>query len=212
MLPRHEQEDDDHHHQLERDQEQADGHARPQRDVDHVPRLAAEGGEGRACVGVGVDADAVPGHRVRSSHADDREEEDGEEGLGRFAPQRQEVVRHERRDDDEQAQQEYALLDEVGLAGLKDDVGDVEHRLVGGVFADLVEQIEADAQGAGDDAGAVEQDLPGAGAAELVVGAVAQVRNGQVRFAGADERRGQQQQDRGTENQFQGLHARLLPE
>ena len=34
----------------------------------------------------------------------------------------------------EQHQQELALLDEVGLAGLEDDVSHVEHRIVGRVF------------------------------------------------------------------------------
>ena len=43
-----EQQDDDHHDQFERDQEQADRHAGAQRNVDHVPRLAAERGEGGA--------------------------------------------------------------------------------------------------------------------------------------------------------------------
>ena len=82
-LPRHEQQDDDHHHQLERDQEQADRHAGPQRDVDHVPGLAAQRGEGGAAVGVGVDADAVPGHRVGAAHADDGEEQhENERGDG----------------------------------------------------------------------------------------------------------------------------------
>src|SRR3712207_8950113 len=37
-LARHEQQDDDHHDEFERDQEQADRHARPERDVHHVPR------------------------------------------------------------------------------------------------------------------------------------------------------------------------------
>ncbi len=79
-LARHGQEDEDHHDQFERDQEQADRHAGPQRDVDHVPRFAAEGGESGTGVGVGVDADAVPGHGVGAAHADDREEQDQNQG------------------------------------------------------------------------------------------------------------------------------------
>src|SRR5262249_35151181 len=77
-LPRDVQQDDYHHHQLERDQEQPDRHAGPQRDVDDVPRLAAQRGEGGPRVGPGVDADAVPRHRVGAGHADDREEQDEE--------------------------------------------------------------------------------------------------------------------------------------
>ena len=65
-------------------------------------------------------------------------------------------------DEDEQHQQELALLDEVGLAGLEDDLGDVEHRLVRRQLVDLVAQVEADAERAGDDEGAAKQQVPGA--------------------------------------------------
>ena len=82
----HEQQDDDHHHQFERDQEQADRHAGPQRNVDHVPRLAAQRGKGGAAVGVGVDADAVPGHPVRAAHADDREQQHEHAPLPALSP------------------------------------------------------------------------------------------------------------------------------
>ena len=62
----------------------------------------------------------------------------------------------------EQHQQELALLDEIRLAGLEDDLGDVEHRLVGRQLLDLSTQVQADAQRAGDHERAVEQQIPGA--------------------------------------------------
>ncbi len=179
-----EQQDDDHHHQLERDQEQADRHARTQRNVDHVPRLAPQRSESRAGVGVGVDADAVPGHPVRTHHADQGEGQNGQCGLERLVLQPDEVIHHGHRDDGKEHHQELALLDQVRLAGLEDDLGDIEHRLVGRQILDLPPQKQADAQRADDDERSVKQQVPGVdlGAGDREI-AQAEIRNGQIGFA-----------------------------
>ncbi len=47
-------------------------------------------------------------------------------------PEADQVIGDSTGDDDEQHQQKFALLNEVRLAGLEDDLGDIEHRFVGG--------------------------------------------------------------------------------
>ncbi len=76
-------------------------------------------------------------------------------------PEAKQVIRDGDCDQHEQHQQEFALLDEIGLAGLEDDLGDIEHRLVGRQLFDLVAQIQADAQRAADDQRPIEQQVPG---------------------------------------------------
>ena len=72
-----------------------------------------------------------------------------------------EVISDGAADEDEQHHQELALLNQIRLARLKDDLGHVEHRLVGGQRLDLIPQIQANTERAGDDQGAVEQKVPG---------------------------------------------------
>ncbi len=74
--------------------------------------------------------------------------------------QPQEVVGHGAGDESKQHQQEFALLNQVRLARLEDDLGDVEHRLVGGQPVNLHPEIKADAQRAGDDERAKEKEFP----------------------------------------------------
>ena len=117
-----------------RDQHHADAHARLERDgVDGI-RLAAQAGEGGARVGEGVDADAEPRHAVAAGDADDAEQKnDRQSDRDRLAGNRSqpsEVSQDDDRDEDPQDQQELALGDQVGLAGLVDQLGDLEHRLV----------------------------------------------------------------------------------
>jgi hypothetical protein len=70
--------------------------------------------------------------------------------VDRLALQCDEVIQHGQRNDGEQHHQKLALLDQIGLAGLKDDFSDVEHRLMSGQAPDLAAQIQADAQRAHD--------------------------------------------------------------
>ena len=98
-------------------------------------------------------------------------------------------------DDAEQHQQELPLLNQVGFAGLEDDLGDGEHRLMGRLPMDLKKLPKADAERAGDDQGAVKEEVEGADAAEAVEFSLVQIRDLQIRFAG--ERCGPgKQQDR----------------
>ena len=65
--------------------------------------------------------------------------------------QHAEVERHSSTDEDEQKEQELALLLEVGGACLEDDVADFEHRFVGFEFADLAELPETEEESDDDD-------------------------------------------------------------
>ena len=72
----------------------------------------------------------------------------------REVQQRAEVERDDDADEDLEDQQELALLDEVGLAGLVDELGDLEHRLMDRQVLELRADHEAEqeAQGADDQA------------------------------------------------------------
>jgi hypothetical protein len=107
----------------------------------------------------------------------------------------QEVVGDGDGDQHEQHQQEFALLDEIRLAGLEDDLGDVEHRLVRRLLVDLVELIEADAERPRDHQSTDCQEVPGADAAQAGEMTLVQVGDGQVGFAGGCNRL----QDQGQE-------------
>ncbi len=118
------------HEQLDRDEHHADAHARAQRDLVQWVGLAAQGREGGASVGEGVDADAVPRDRVGAGHADEAEGEDDEHLAPAGADEELEVDKDHRGDERPQDHQEAALLLEVGLAGLVDELGDLAHGLV----------------------------------------------------------------------------------
>ena len=92
------------------------------------PQLGQDG-ERRARVGERVDADAIPGHAVAAGDADQAEEQHDGDARHLEAGQ-QEVGDHDGADEDLEDEQELALLHEVGLAGLVDQLRDVGHRLV----------------------------------------------------------------------------------
>src|SRR6516165_8795304 len=72
---------------------------------------------------------------------------------------------------------------------------------MGGLLVDLVELIQADAEGAGDDAGAPEEEVPGADlGAEDIEMAFIQVGNGQACFAGAGRGSGQERHAKGEDD------------
>ena len=75
-------------------------------------------------------------------------------------PQRQEVERHGGGNEQEQHDKEFALLNQISPAGLKDDLRHLEHRLMGSQLLDLVAQKQADTQRTSDDARAIEQKIP----------------------------------------------------
>ena len=77
-----------------------------------------------------------------------------------FLRAEQQVVGDGRADENEQHEQELALLNQVGLARLEDGVGDAEHGPMCGLLFDLDELVQADRQGPDDDPGTVEEQVP----------------------------------------------------
>ena len=136
-----------HHHQLDADEQHADAHARLERDgVDRVG-LAPQAGEGGARVGEGVDPDAEPGHAVAAGDADQREQQDHRAPFaGSKCRQDAEVDDDDGADEHLEQQDELALGDEVGLAGLVDQLGDLLHRLVHGQVLELLVDDQAEGQ------------------------------------------------------------------
>jgi hypothetical protein len=144
VVSRHEQQDPEHQQELHADQQHADAHAGFERDrVDGV-RLALEAGEGRARVGVGVDADAEPGDAVAPQDADHAEDQDDDDALEAEILEEAVVDDDHGADEDAELHDELALLEQVRLAGLPDDLGNVGHRLMHGQILDLIERHHAE--------------------------------------------------------------------
>ncbi len=122
----------DHEEELDADQQQADAHPGTEADVHHAQGIAAQGGEGRPGVGHRVDPDAEPGHAVGAEDSHDGAEKDHQDGADRVALQADEVINDADGDQDPEAGEKFPLLEQIGLAGFPDRVGDVQHGLVGG--------------------------------------------------------------------------------
>ncbi len=123
---------EDHKEELDADQQQSHAHAGAEADVDDIQGLAAQGREGGAGIGDRVDPDAEPGHAVGAEDSHDRAEKDHQDGADRVALQADEVIDDADGDQDPEAGEELPLLEQIGLAGLPDRVGDVQHGPVGG--------------------------------------------------------------------------------
>ena len=141
---RDEHHDSDHEEQLNADQEHADRHAGLQWNSQGLQGVAAKTCKRGAAVGAGVDSDTEPSHAVATENAQDRAEQDDANGhdvarlrgsafngycsvRGANRIQESEVDDHRTGDQEPQERQEFALLREVTLAGLPDDVGNVAH-------------------------------------------------------------------------------------
>ena len=97
-----------------------------QRDRVDRERLAAQAGERGARVGEGVDADAEPRHAVAAGDADQAEEQDDRDlRIGVELLQHAEVEHHDHADEDLEDQDELALRDQIGLARLVNQLGDL---------------------------------------------------------------------------------------
>jgi hypothetical protein len=109
--------------------------------------------------------------RVAPCHADEAEEEDDRD-LGRREAAHDvarrvdagdgepaEVDEDDRADEDPEDDEELALLDEVGLAGLVDQLGDLTHRLVDRHLPDLGVRDEPEEEPERADREAEEEEL-----------------------------------------------------
>ena len=158
VVARNEQQDAEHDQQLDADEQHADAHAGAERNRVDRERASLEPGERRARVGERVHADAEPGDAVAAGDADQAEEQDDgdlewrktvHEGAGHRVNVRgkpAEVDGADDADEDPQDQDELALRDQVGLAGLVNQLGDLAHRAVHGKIAQLHEDHHPERQ------------------------------------------------------------------
>src|SRR5207244_9562451 len=142
VFARNEQQDAEHQDQLDTDQQHADAHAGLQRNRVNRVGLALQAGKRRARVGVGVDADTEPSDAVATADTDQAESQDHQHARGAHLLQHAEVQHHDGADQHLQHQDEFALLEQVRLAGLPDDLRDVGHRLVNRQRLDLLERYD----------------------------------------------------------------------
>ena len=144
-----EEQDAEHEEQLDRDEHHADAHARLERDGVGGERLALERRERRARVRERVHADAEPRDEAAARDADEAEREDDEDlrglALGEVVLREAEVVEDHGSDEELEDHDELDLRDEVRLAGLVDELADLEHRLVDRHGLQLREDPEAEA-------------------------------------------------------------------
>jgi hypothetical protein len=104
--------------------------------------MAYQRGERGSGIGERVDTDAEPRDAVAARHSDEAEEQDdahleGREpardvtrGVDARHRERAEVHEHDGPDEDPEEDQELALLEEIGLAGLVDQLRDLGHGLM----------------------------------------------------------------------------------
>src|ERR1019366_537769 len=149
-----EHQDTNHEEQFYRHEQQADAHAGTQRNAQGGQRVALEGGEGGAGVGHGVDPDPEPRHTVGAEDAQDRGEQNDDAVAHQFAVaqmvmrivpgQANEIIDHAASDQQPEDGEEFALGEEVGLAGLPDGVGNLGHAVVHGQGLGLLVLHEAE--------------------------------------------------------------------
>ena len=159
-------------------QQHADAHARLDRDrVDRIGQ-ALEAREGGAGIGEGVDPDPEPGDPVAAEDADHAEEQDDDDLDRLEVLQDPEVEDDDHRDEQLQDHEELALGDQVRLAGLVDQLGDLTHRLVHGQVLELRVDDQAEGQAQEADQEAPLQHGASRHAHEARLGEVGQLERG----------------------------------
>src|SRR5204863_2300224 len=126
--------DAEHDEQLDTDQHHSNAHARAQRNRIARVRRAAQAGEGRTRVRERVDADAVPRHAVAAGDADHAEQKN-DNYFDRF--QLLEIPEVENDDNTYkhlQNKEKLALREQIGFAGLPDQLRHFQH---GGMYGQI---------------------------------------------------------------------------
>ena len=142
-----------------------------QRNVIDRVRLAAQAGEGRARIGEGVHANAEPGHAVAAADADQAEQQNDRQrhamdlpGTGDSTPKYSTITMAM---NTHRKHQEFALRDQIGLAGFVDQLGDFPHRAVHRQILQLHENGHAKQQTEDADENAEQQQCVAVNAEEL---------------------------------------------
>ena len=182
-----EEQDAEHQEQLDADEQHADAHPGAERNGVDRKRHASQAGERGARVGERVDADAEPRHAVAAGDADEAEEQDDGDLQRVHVLEHAEVDHHDRADEQLEEEDELALGDEIRLAGLVNELGDVPHRLVNRQVLEPGEDHEAERESAQAHDQARHQQGAAIDAMEIHR---PQIRQHQVRFTARVGRRG----------------------
>ncbi len=138
--------------------------------VDRV-RLAAQAGEGGARIGEGVDANAEPRDAIAAGDTDEAKgENDGQrDGDGLSGDWREDAEVEDDNDGDEEPEndEEFALGDEVSLAGFVDQLRDVAHGAMHGQILEAPVDHQAEDQAEDAKENAEEQQCVAVDAEEL---------------------------------------------
>ena len=135
----HEQQNSQHQHQLNADEQDTDAHACGQWDVQQVKRTATKRGKRHAGVGIRVHAHTIPRHGIRAHHTNDCPTEDHQYLPDGHVLKHGKVKQHGKSDKCEQNRQEFALLFQIGRAGLENHIANLKHGLVCPQFTHFVE-------------------------------------------------------------------------
>ena len=166
-----------------------------QRDGINRERLAAQAGERCARVREGVHADAEPGDTVAAGDADQAEDQNDQHPEPLELLQHPEIKHDDRADEDFENQDELALCDQVGFAGLVNQLRHLAHRGMHRQALELGERHETKQQAeTADEQASDEQRPPVNGAVQKRHGR--QVGQHQIRFATACRRLGLRREHR----------------
>ena len=155
----HEHQDDEHQHEFYADEDYAYRHACTQGYVEEVEGFTPEGGESHAGVGVGVHTHPEPCHAVGAEDSHHGPRQDEHHAAERHVAEYAEIERYGCTDEEEEEDEELALLTEIGRAGLENHVADFQHRGVGFEFAHPQELPKAEDESQDDDGKAPIEDL-----------------------------------------------------
>ena len=159
VVARNEEQNEQHHQQFHADQHHADAHAGAQRNLINRIGLAAQPGKRRPRVGEGVHANPEPRHSVASRNSHHAEEQNDRNPHRLVVTQHAEVQHDDDGDEDPQQEEEFALRDEVRLAGFVDQLGNFAH---GAVHRQVLQaHVNRQAEDQSEDA---KQDAPDAAA------------------------------------------------
>ena len=129
-----EEEDAEHHEELDADKSHSDAHPRLEGDGGERKWLTGEARERRPGVRLRVDANPEPRDTVAPRDPDKAEGEDHRHAKRLEAEEDAEVEQYDDPDKDLEDEEKLPLSDEIGLARLPDELGDLAHRRVDGEF------------------------------------------------------------------------------
>jgi len=127
IIARNKEQNHQHHQEFNADKHHADTHARAHRDPVNGIRLALQAGECSAGVSKCVHADAVPRYTITSANAEHAERQNDDHPERCVVQEDAKIQNNNGRNKDPEQEEEFTLLDEVGLAGLPDQLGYLGH-------------------------------------------------------------------------------------